>query len=89
MIPSLNKVCIVCRVKSISNSRAYECLKERLPNNGTITSKQRIITKVNRMRLVFTKLISFFLLKAIDYIRELETIVQTYNEKIEAKESYK
>ena len=89
MNPSLNKV---CSEKSISNSifsRAFEGLKERLPNNGTITSKQRIITKVNKMRIVFTKLISFFLLKAIDYIRELETIAQTSNEKIEAKESYK
>ena len=89
MNPSLNKV---CSVKSISNSifsRAFEGLKERLPNNGSITSKQRIITKVNEMRIVITKLISFFILKAIERIRELETTAQISNEKIEAKESYK
>ena len=89
VIPCIN---IVCSVKSISNStfsRAYECLKELLPNNGTITSKQQIITKVNKMRIVITKLISFFILKAIERIRELETTAQISNEKIEAKESCK
>ena len=85
VIPCIN---IVCSVKSISNStfsRAYECLKELLPNNGTITSKQQIITKVNKMRIVITKLISFFILKAIERIRELETTAQISNEKMQLR----
>ena len=50
--------------------RAYDRVKEKLPNNKNIKSKKEIINKVDS-NFIFYNFTSYFSLQAMDYIKGL------------------